>query len=182
MDDLVPTKESIKVTKTWIMSKPNQIREIALYIRDRVENSTDIEHKVNIIYLIHDILYHSLKSRKAVHDLDEFANAFEPHLGSILRNSYSGQSPEIQDKISRVVKLWDEKKIYEPVVLSKLEEEMHTKSSRSGHDGRDHREHRDRGGDHKDRDHHSRERHDDRRERKRSRERDYDRYDSKRRF
>jgi len=99
-------------------------------------------------------------------------------------------------KISRVVKLWDEKKIFEPVVLNKLEEEMHTKpsgfsrrESRGGDEGRDHRDDRERDRDRGDRDRRDsrggdrhREAHDDRRGEKRSRERDYDRYDSKRRY
>jgi hypothetical protein len=107
LDNLVPTKESIKVTKTWIMQRGNIAKDIASYIRARVEKTNDFEQKLNVIYLIHDILHHSTRNRPQQGPtepitLDEFALAFEPHLSSILGAGYFGQPPENQEKITKV--------------------------------------------------------------------------------
>eukprot|EP01114_Cavostelium_apophysatum_P007198 TRINITY_DN1904_c0_g1_i2.p1 TRINITY_DN1904_c0_g1~~TRINITY_DN1904_c0_g1_i2.p1 ORF type:complete len:763 (-),score=214.92 TRINITY_DN1904_c0_g1_i2:153-2441(-) len=194
LDTLSPTKESIKVTKNWIMGQQTRIRDITNAIRNRVERSNDFDQKQNIVYLLHDILYHSFRNRKEPNELDEISAALEPHLGPILRSSVQGQGPENQEKIFKVFKLWEEKKIFEPATLARMEEEMRSsgRSSRGGFDDRgDRRDYRDRDGGRRDdrRDDRREDRRDDRRgddrrddRRKRSRERDYDKYDSKRRY
>eukprot|EP01114_Cavostelium_apophysatum_P007197 TRINITY_DN1904_c0_g1_i1.p1 TRINITY_DN1904_c0_g1~~TRINITY_DN1904_c0_g1_i1.p1 ORF type:complete len:177 (-),score=67.60 TRINITY_DN1904_c0_g1_i1:153-683(-) len=176
------------------MGQQTRIRDITNAIRNRVERSNDFDQKQNIVYLLHDILYHSFRNRKEPNELDEISAALEPHLGPILRSSVQGQGPENQEKIFKVFKLWEEKKIFEPATLARMEEEMRSsgRSSRGGFDDRgDRRDYRDRDGGRRDdrRDDRREDRRDDRRgddrrddRRKRSRERDYDKYDSKRRY
>jgi len=125
IDSLSPTKDSIKVTKNWIMQQPiNYIKDVASYIRTRVERDQDFEKKLNIIYLIHDILYHTFRNRQNPNDLDDYARAFEPHLGFILRSGFENQAPELQEKVFKVFKLWEEKKIFEEKILKRMDDEM----------------------------------------------------------
>lgn len=58
LDTLVPTKESIKKGKDFIMSLPAKASAIAAFMCERLQQSPDWDHKLNIIYLTNDVLHH----------------------------------------------------------------------------------------------------------------------------
>jgi len=178
LEALTPTKDSIKVTKNWIMEQPVRLaRDMASFIRARSEKLQDFEQKLNVVYLIHDVLYHTFRNRQNPLELDDYATAFEPHLGFILKAAFEAQPPENQEKVIKVLKLWEEKQIFDTKIIKRMDDEMRGRYDRERRERereRDReRERRSRGDDYYgDRDR-GRER-SDRRKRSRSRSRDRD--------
>lgn len=76
---------------------------MAGYLKEKMEGSHDFDNKLNILYVIHDVLHHSFRTRGPNDPSDAFADAFLPHLGSILRSTYSeaanGGDPERVKKV-----------------------------------------------------------------------------------
>jgi hypothetical protein len=103
IDTLIPTKDSIKAAKTWIMARPDRAKEIAAYVQSRVEKLTDFEKKLNIIYLLHDVLHHSSRERAKTDTSDIFSESFQPYLGQILKLGARGEHPDNQEKIVKVL-------------------------------------------------------------------------------
>jgi len=184
LDNLVPTKDAIKLAKNWIMARPNQSKEIAVSFRSRIEKANDFDQRLNMVYLIHDILHHSARNRQPNETSDVFSEAFQSHIVTIMRVTCQGTNSDDQEKIAKVVRIWEEKGIFDANTLKVLDEELRSgRSHRSSHRERsrddDDRHKGDRGerdrresrGGSKDKD----------RDRKRSREKEHDRHDSKRR-
>eukprot|EP01116_Phalansterium_solitarium_P017161 TRINITY_DN4158_c0_g2_i2.p1 TRINITY_DN4158_c0_g2~~TRINITY_DN4158_c0_g2_i2.p1 ORF type:complete len:721 (-),score=209.38 TRINITY_DN4158_c0_g2_i2:1166-3328(-) len=123
IDNLVATKESIKATKTFIMGKPQLARDSARYLLDRVNRAQDFDTRLNVLYLIHDILHHA-RTKEEPSVGEDLVAAFQPVLGQILRGTYLNQDPSHQEKVTKVVKIWEDKNIFDPVTLRQLELEM----------------------------------------------------------
>jgi len=147
LDNLVPTKDSIRVTKTWIMQRPNMANEIASFIGEKIRDAKDLDSKIHAVYLIHDILHHSSNKRKDNEQSDVFSEAFESHLAAILASAYGGQSEENQEKIIKVMKIWEEKNIFPENIIKvffnavQSSDSVFGKRSRGeGHSGEHHHE------------------------------------------
>jgi hypothetical protein len=102
LDNLVPTKESIRNAKNWMLQRTDMAKEIASRIKSRVEHSRSFEDKLNVIYVLHDVLHHSCRNRKA-NERDPWADAFEAVLPSILRRTYKNEPTENQEKVAKVL-------------------------------------------------------------------------------
>lgn len=182
LDNLVPTKDSIKITKTWMLQHPHLAVDIAAATRERVEKAKEYEQKLNLLYLIHDLLYHtsSKKSKDRYSSSDSyedeaFFEGFKTHVPAVLKSTYQGANSDIQEKVIKLLKIWEEKKIFDSDTLRDFEDEMKGKISSREREKRDRdRSHRDRD---RDRDSH---RDDKKRHRDKDRDRDHDRYDKRR--
>ncbi|KAH3766823.1 rna binding protein jsn1 [Pelomyxa schiedti] len=117
---LGPTKASIKNTKHWIIDRPKNIVAIANILKSSIDSSTAVfDHRLNVIYVINDILQHGLQKRNEK-DLDDFSAAFHPSLARIFRVSFKGESQSNQEKILRVLQIWSDKGIYEKAFVDSL--------------------------------------------------------------
>jgi len=168
LDHLTPTKDSIKESKTWIIERRDRAKQIADFVHAKFRRITAFDKKLNVIYLLHDLLHHSSRERAEGETTDAFADAFLPYLPDILQMAAKGAHPDNQDKILKVVRIWDEKKIFDPNLLQQWIQGMEIQErgpeperSRDSGSSR-HRSPRDRGDDRK------------RREKDRDRDRDRD--------
>jgi hypothetical protein len=84
------------------MARPEQAKDIASYVRGRIEKLTDFDKKLNIIYLLHDVLHHSSRERSKTDTSDTFSEAFKPFLVDILRLGARGEVIDNQEKILKV--------------------------------------------------------------------------------
>jgi len=189
LDSLEPTKESIKVTKAWITGKPQYAKDIAGFIRTRFDRVKDFDQKLNFLYLIHDVLHHCARERIEPTKLDPFAESFLPHLSILLQSTYHATDREdAREKIFKVMKIWEDKRIFDAPTLKQLDDQMRSKPQKIRldklkYDERDRyrdRDYRDREYDRDQRDYRDRDNRN--RDRRRSRDRDYEEdHDSKRR-
>jgi hypothetical protein len=76
---------------------------MAFYLKEKMEGSGDFDNKLNILYVIHDVLHHSFRTRGPNDTSDAFSDAFLPHLGAILKTTYheasNGGDPERVKKV-----------------------------------------------------------------------------------
>ncbi|PRP83667.1 hypothetical protein PROFUN_03822 [Planoprotostelium fungivorum] len=121
LDHLGSKKETIKSTKTWIMSRQNQATDIIRLIASRADFSPTFESRLNIVYVVYDVLIHSSRNRAPGETSDNFSTAFRPHLKNIFASVMSAAGDEEErGKVTKVVRLMDEKKIYDSEYLSNL--------------------------------------------------------------
>eukprot|EP01118_Nematostelium_gracile_P008347 TRINITY_DN2766_c0_g1_i2.p1 TRINITY_DN2766_c0_g1~~TRINITY_DN2766_c0_g1_i2.p1 ORF type:complete len:542 (+),score=168.79 TRINITY_DN2766_c0_g1_i2:74-1627(+) len=197
LDSLTPTRESLKNSKNWIMSRPFKGKDVANFIKNRMMQFRRFDHKLNVIYLLHDVLFHSSRDRAKDQTADLFSEAYKPFMGDILKQAVAKESFENQAKVLKVMKIWYEKKFYPeeildawkgamelvpepppevyqpPPPLDDRDKEKDRKRHRSDREKDRDRDSRDRDGHHRDRDREREHGH-------RDREREYDR-DSKHR-
>lgn len=115
LDTLLPTKESIKTGKNFIMSLPMKASAVAAFMCQRSEQTPEWTAKRNIIYLTNDVLHHryadfskklrvtSSKTREPDTNVDIFCTAFKPYLAPMLYDAYHDQPQERQVQIEKVV-------------------------------------------------------------------------------
>eukprot|EP01117_Protostelium_nocturnum_P005194 TRINITY_DN188_c0_g1_i2.p1 TRINITY_DN188_c0_g1~~TRINITY_DN188_c0_g1_i2.p1 ORF type:complete len:729 (-),score=207.02 TRINITY_DN188_c0_g1_i2:703-2889(-) len=145
MDSLVPKKDVIRSTKTWIMARPQAAGEISRYLLNRLEIAKDFDTKLNILYLIHDVLINSGRNRGPTERSDVFSASFRPFMKSIVLNIMrSALNGEGREKVTKVMGIWDEKSIYEPEFIKQLDKEDEYPARDSRFSDRDYRDPRDR--------------------------------------
>jgi hypothetical protein len=86
-----------------LIQNPEAAGDMAGFLKDKMEGSRDFDAKLNILYVIHDVLHHSFRLRGPNDISDAFSDAFLPHLGAILRSTYgeaaNGGDPERVKKV-----------------------------------------------------------------------------------
>jgi hypothetical protein len=122
LEALQATKESIKEAKNWIMNRPTNAASIAETLRDHVGRTEHFENRLNVIYLINDVLHHSVRQR--VGESDEFSDALQQHVVDIFRTTCQAQNIENQERAFKVLRLWASKGIYSPALISQFESEI----------------------------------------------------------
>lgn len=55
---------------------------------------------------------------------EEFLRAFEPILADATQIAYKGSPPDIQNKIRRVVEVWRQRNIFNPVIQTEVEKRI----------------------------------------------------------
>eukprot|EP01122_Echinamoeba_exundans_P013278 TRINITY_DN576_c0_g1_i1.p1 TRINITY_DN576_c0_g1~~TRINITY_DN576_c0_g1_i1.p1 ORF type:complete len:708 (-),score=132.94 TRINITY_DN576_c0_g1_i1:423-2546(-) len=124
---LMPTKESIKAAKDWVMERPRQAKAVALHIRQFVERATDFSPRLNALYLVNDVLQNSQRRRPGGETdptLDDFASAFVPHVGAMLFSTFVSQPPDRQEKVAKLLKIWKDKNIFPDDLLGRMDSIM----------------------------------------------------------
>eukprot|EP01130_Rhizamoeba_saxonica_P002573 TRINITY_DN12352_c0_g1_i1.p1 TRINITY_DN12352_c0_g1~~TRINITY_DN12352_c0_g1_i1.p1 ORF type:complete len:590 (+),score=152.23 TRINITY_DN12352_c0_g1_i1:53-1822(+) len=124
LDTLEATKESIRVGKDWIMERPQQALAIAQLITRRISQAQIFQEKLNIVYLVNDVLHHSTKNRSHPGETDTFCEAFKPSLARMLKSAYEGQTPELQDRILNLLDIWKTKMTFDLVTIEDIREQI----------------------------------------------------------
>jgi len=96
----------------------------------QIEELTDSEQKLYIVYLINDALHHSLKSRVEPLVLDPLSEALKKKLLYILRHAVK-DSPKALDRIMKVVHLWEERQLFSPHTVSMIERGLQSEDTPS---------------------------------------------------
>lgn len=123
----VANKDSIRAAKNFIVSQTMNASAIAVMVKNRIERTPDFTQKLNVIYLINDVLHHSSHKRvKEGGPMDEFTLAFEPLLRAIFTNTYVNQAPDNQQKILDLLRLWGTRNIYSQITISNIESHIRT--------------------------------------------------------
>eukprot|EP01120_Amphizonella_sp_Union-15-10_P012438 TRINITY_DN5519_c0_g2_i1.p1 TRINITY_DN5519_c0_g2~~TRINITY_DN5519_c0_g2_i1.p1 ORF type:complete len:639 (+),score=147.82 TRINITY_DN5519_c0_g2_i1:61-1977(+) len=127
IDTLVATKDAIRGAKDFIMERSDKAKDIAAFLADRVKRSPDFDTKLNIIYVVNDVLYHSKKKRKEEIRTDVFSFYFKNHLGSMMRSAYL-ISPTQLEKLTKLLRLWETNDIYSPSDIATIQSQLESES------------------------------------------------------
>eukprot|EP01127_Copromyxa_protea_P012876 TRINITY_DN338_c0_g1_i2.p1 TRINITY_DN338_c0_g1~~TRINITY_DN338_c0_g1_i2.p1 ORF type:complete len:559 (-),score=121.77 TRINITY_DN338_c0_g1_i2:711-2387(-) len=123
LDTLVPTKESIKKGKDFIMSLPAKASAVAAFMCQRLQQTPEWTAKLNIIYLTNDVLHHSSKQREQ-NAPDVFCTAFKPFLAPMLYDAYHDQPADRQNQIEKLLGIWNTKQIFATSEIDLIIERM----------------------------------------------------------
>jgi len=125
-DDFVNTmtrsKESIRTGKEWILSHCHCADAITGRLRDAVKSSPDFDRRLNVVYLVSDVLFNCVKRAGA--EKDNMSNALARDLVFILRDAFQGATTTDQEKVSKVVDLWSERQILDQGFVKTLKDGM----------------------------------------------------------
>jgi hypothetical protein len=130
LDHLTGYKESIKTGKNWLEEHTEHANSIVYLIRQKMTQEGDPAKRLHCLYLINDILHHSLKRRSQINELDEWARAVLGHLLPLLRLVYDRQTEEYQSKVIKLINLWQNRNIFSSELLAKIEAELANSSGR----------------------------------------------------
>ncbi|KAF2868180.1 RNA polymerase II-binding domain-containing protein [Massariosphaeria phaeospora] len=116
LSSLNETQESITAVGQWVLfhSRRHAERITAVWVQRLREASPS--KKLNLIYLANEVAQTS-KIRKK----DEFLRAFDPVMVEAITIAYKGSSPEVQNKIRRVVEVWRQRQVFKLPIQDGIE-------------------------------------------------------------
>eukprot|EP00462_Mataza_sp_D1_P017568 CAMPEP_0175173384 /NCGR_PEP_ID=MMETSP0087-20121206/32016_1 /TAXON_ID=136419 /ORGANISM="Unknown Unknown, Strain D1" /LENGTH=438 /DNA_ID=CAMNT_0016464675 /DNA_START=8 /DNA_END=1321 /DNA_ORIENTATION=- len=126
------SKESIKTARKWIMSHANQHQaRIAecMGLKMSALCRQPFQTRLHLLYLLNDVLVNFQKKREQPDTVDPFADALGPHLLAVFSLCYPEESPEDKDKVTKLLQLWGQRKIYPPSTISDLETQLKIKAA-----------------------------------------------------
>ena len=151
LEDLVArlsgTKESIKSGKDWILARTEKSRAIVrLLVRRLGALENDATRRLHMVYLINDVLHHSIKKGPDAPP-DTFARALAEgnNLSRLCQAAYAHQPTRTQEQLVKVLNLWADRGIYETPFITDLISEMKNSATSGKRVREDDREERDRG-------------------------------------
>ncbi|KAN0008994.1 hypothetical protein ACTFIU_008881 [Dictyostelium citrinum] len=113
LEKLQPIRSLIKESKDWFIlhlksGKPI-IQLMSKYVNNQLTLVT-VQNKIEIIYLINDILYFGVSRRGNDHS-DQISDLFEPFLPSFI-TSFSKEPIQTQQKLLHVLDIWESRYYY----------------------------------------------------------------------
>ncbi|RPB02122.1 DUF618-domain-containing protein [Choiromyces venosus 120613-1] len=112
------TQEGIVTAANWILFHRRMAKRTAELWLQRMKESTS-HKKLNLIYLANEVVQQS-KARKR----QDFLTAFSPIIAEATEVAYRNSTPDIQNKIRRVIEVWRQRAIFEPDVQSSIEQRL----------------------------------------------------------
>ncbi|KAK4162713.1 RNA polymerase II-binding domain-containing protein [Cladorrhinum sp. PSN259] len=103
--------DSIATTAQWIMFHRRHAAQTVHLWLTKLKDLPSAK-RLNMIYLANEVT----QQTKARHK-EDFMNAFAPFIADAISVAYKGASPNVQDKLRRVVDVWKERNIFDKEIL-----------------------------------------------------------------
>lgn len=118
LGSLTRSKESIRVSKEWIMSHCHNGDAIAAQMLRAVGRSSSFDQKLNLVYLLSDVMFNCPTTPGTREN--GLRQALDQRLVSILREATHGYQPAEQEKVFKVIDLWKERQVLSPAMISSI--------------------------------------------------------------
>lgn len=115
LSTLNETQESIVSVSQWITFHRRHADRIASVWHSRLREVPPPK-RLNFVYLVNDIVQNA-KARKR----PEFPNSFSPIIADAVQQAYRSSTPDIQNKIRRVVDVWKTRGVFEESILQAIQ-------------------------------------------------------------
>jgi len=122
MQELNRSKDSIRTTKEWILARCAYSDAITSTLRKTCEDESSPERRLNILYLVSDVLFNVIK--RTGPDKDLMSSALARDLVFILRAAYKAQPSDQQNQALKVVSMWGQRQILDEGFVKTLQEGM----------------------------------------------------------
>lgn len=107
--------DSIATAAQWIMfHRRHADRTVQIWLQKLKESPST--RRLNLVYLANEVTQQS----KARHK-DDFPLAFAPVMAEAIATAYKGATPDVQNKLRRVVEVWRDRGVFELSVQSNIE-------------------------------------------------------------
>lgn len=118
---LACTKDNIQNGKNWIVThaqSESQLKKVAKFLfRRLLEEVLPFQQKLHIVYLANDVLHHSRKR-----ELPKLQEALQTFILPLIGVVFNGESPENQQKVAKVLKIWENQCFFTEDVRAKLKD------------------------------------------------------------
>ena len=120
----MPPSETIGSGKVWIFQFSNshdRNRLLAHHLAFKVtEASANFQLKLHMLYLMNDVVHHCVRKNN-----DDLKGSLESVAVEMFCSAWlsSNHDAEKQNKLSKLVKLWEEKEIFSTVTLRRMRED-----------------------------------------------------------
>jgi len=127
IDTLVPTKDSIRTAKQWVVTHENLSHIVVDFIRKRMEGNVEFSVKLNILYLINDVLHHVARSKiegGGGEDVEDspYLDAFQSQMLGIIAGIFVGGISESEEnKVFQVMSIWWKKGIFTQQFIEEIQ-------------------------------------------------------------
>lgn len=123
---LQPTKDSIRNAKNWFMERAPVAAPIGCYLaRWGMPAAPTPDARINIVYLINDVLHHAIRRRERPDVLDDISRALLDWLGLILSVPLN-HGPDEEAKVMQILGIWRDKQIFDRDTIDRIEMDMRT--------------------------------------------------------
>ncbi|KAL2759262.1 hypothetical protein ACRALDRAFT_2033869 [Sodiomyces alcalophilus JCM 7366] len=130
LSSLNDSHDSIATAAQWIMFHRRHAERTAHIWLQRLRDSSSTK-RLSLVYLANEVTQQS----KARHRQD-FVIAFSPVIAEALAVAYKGAPPDIQTKLRRVVDVWADRSIFDPVTQGAIEARLReVEKSKAGSNG-----------------------------------------------
>ncbi|EGC32172.1 hypothetical protein DICPUDRAFT_38760, partial [Dictyostelium purpureum] len=127
LSSLTTSRQSITNCKNWIMAhSANALEVISLVVVYFQDNQNlPFPQKLNILHVLNDCLHNSSSKRPTPDDWvsDEFARNIKEYLPFIVGTVASNEPPENQEKVFKVLLIWENQKFYDTQFIDSLKSE-----------------------------------------------------------
>ncbi|KAK7749919.1 hypothetical protein SLS53_000501 [Cytospora paraplurivora] len=107
--------DSIATAAQWIMfHRRHADRTVQIWLQKLKESPST--RRLNLVYLANEVTQQS----KARHK-EDFPLAFAPVMAEAIATAYKGATPDVQNKLRRVVEVWRDRGVFEVSVQSSIE-------------------------------------------------------------
>ena len=134
LERLVPTQESIKEAKDWVMARGKLASDIVSFVKAKIAEIHEFSQRLHILYLVNDVLLHSSLARQEGAP-DYYGPAFQRQLYDICAvvvEDYDA-TPDQKQKVIDLVGIWISKGFYAREFLENMKEKLETiKTSGAG--------------------------------------------------
>jgi len=118
---LACTKDNIQNGKNWVVNNAKteeQRRLVSQFLfRRLIEECLPFQQKLHIVYLANDILHHSRKK-----ELPQLQESLQEYILPIVGVVINGESAENRQKVSKVLKIWENQSFFSEDVREKLKD------------------------------------------------------------
>ncbi|RMZ88645.1 hypothetical protein DV736_g4120, partial [Chaetothyriales sp. CBS 134916] len=130
LSTLNETQDSIVSVSQWIMFHKRHADRIANFWLTSLRDSAPAR-RLNYIYLVNDIVQNARQRRRT-----EFPDAFSPLMPEAIQTAYRSSSPEVQQKIRRVIEVWRSRNVFEEPIIQAIESRVHDIDKAKGGGGK----------------------------------------------
>eukprot|EP00958_Prasinococcus_capsulatus_P023234 scaffold3411_cov396-Prasinococcus_capsulatus_cf.AAC.3 len=136
LSNLTGSKESIKNARAWAVSNQEHARFIVAEIVKRTRELSqtqdlagghtagETDAKLYVLYLVNDIVFAMLKTRKEPEELDAFAVAIKPYMNEILQHNLRGPGQSQKEKLGKVLQYWRNREVFDGRFIDTLERDL----------------------------------------------------------
>eukprot|EP01097_Dermamoeba_algensis_P005709 TRINITY_DN3613_c0_g2_i1.p1 TRINITY_DN3613_c0_g2~~TRINITY_DN3613_c0_g2_i1.p1 ORF type:complete len:593 (-),score=147.67 TRINITY_DN3613_c0_g2_i1:115-1893(-) len=108
------TPHSIQTLSHWVIYHRKKYKEIVSIWEKDISKATSTERKLSLVYLANDVMQTSRKKGM------EFIQGFSRNLSKILTTFYKESEKDYREKITRMLDVWEERKVFSSEYVSSI--------------------------------------------------------------
>eukprot|EP01112_Ceratiomyxa_fruticulosa_P011294 TRINITY_DN3052_c0_g2_i1.p1 TRINITY_DN3052_c0_g2~~TRINITY_DN3052_c0_g2_i1.p1 ORF type:complete len:576 (-),score=147.14 TRINITY_DN3052_c0_g2_i1:51-1778(-) len=128
------TKDSIRTAKNWILQHSKEAKAVCQVLQTFTHSLTQSSRRLYVVYLVNDVLCQKKRDKKGENDMFEkfeentdevkLIESLQEVVTSLMWLTYhsdSSQNDEVKDKVIRILKLWEQRGVFDKEIVNDME-------------------------------------------------------------